>query len=225
MKRRLLLGALATLLLSVVLTISPRPAHAAGYSRVDAANWAYTNAEPDPYNWEDCTLFVSLALENGYLPEDATWNTYTNHGHLTVVPATPTATVSYLLVGYLINMGYAQEYTLDFTGSNAAVPMEPGDIIAYDFGYKPASGYGFRADHLSIVVGIASGDYPYVSEWGHPGYYYQRGWSWSEANGEWLQTEYNDAHYGGNPDNHSGVSIQAHLLHFVIGTYYDGVTA
>jgi len=84
--------------------------------------------------------------------------------------------------------------------TNAVPQAQPGDIIVYSWDG------GKTYDHMAFVVDIASGQYPEVSEWGTPDWttwnylyyevhhpsegYQKRGWTYSQKNHEWLQTEY-----------------------------------
>lgn len=127
-------------------------------------------------------------------------------------------------------------------GGFVNTPIQPGDIIAYDLGYNPVNdaadptgGHSFTPDHLAVVVDVLhdpnNGDYPEVAEWGHlndytqyvngtyvdtgrPADYAKRGWTWSETNQTWLQTEDNGPEYGGRDPNHAGINIEAYLIHF-----------
>jgi hypothetical protein len=62
-------------------------------------------------------------------------------------------------------------------------------------------------DHLALVVNIAPGQYPEVSEWGtmHPASSYQkRGWTYSAKDKTWLQSLKRNK------------GIKAWLLHFEV---------
>jgi cell wall-associated NlpC family hydrolase len=84
---------------------------------------------------------------------------------------------------------------------NAASLARPGDLIGYDW-----SGDG-HIDHLAIIVRIAPGQYPEISEWGveHPRSSYQkRGWSYSIKHGTWI------------PHVPQYARVMAWLLHFEV---------
>jgi hypothetical protein len=94
--------------------------------------------------------------------------------------------------------------------TNAVPQAEPGDLIFYNWG----DGEGIS--HVSIVVDIASGEYPEVSEMSQWNFgfadsllnkivhvhspYVKRGWTWSAVKHEWLQREF--------------PRVTAYLLHF-----------
>lgn len=210
------------------------------YDRQAVANWALTYATLNSSNTvggdESCTWFVSLALWSHGFPSDQQWNSTGSHGFRHPLPGTKTAWVSNDLIDHLRSI-YDTSYTevSSDNGGFIQVPILPGDIIAYDLGYKPDSGYPFRPDHLALVVNVIhdpiKGDYPEVAEWGHALYYYdqqgkptnnladyaKRGWTWSEVHSMWVQSWYNDIQYGGNPiseNAHSGINVKAYLLHF-----------
>ena len=83
--------------------------------------------------------------------------------------------------------------------STNSVPQAAlGDLIVYDWTNDGT------LDHMAIVTGFRSGDYPLASEMGqfdwttHPWYYadhptssyIQRGWTWSQQNNEYLEKTY-----------------------------------
>jgi len=175
----------------------PPPPPQSVYNRGAAVNWALSHARDiragDVAFPDDCTWFVSQALWAGSLPKTAQWTNQGHHGKHGVIPGTVSATSARDLINYLgtsNNPVSITKYPLgpDRFRNNAVPEAQPGDIIAYQWS---------RADggitHLSLVVDIAAGSYPEVSEWGtwfpqEP--YVKRGWTWSQLNHEWLQAKY-----------------------------------
>jgi uncharacterized protein YraI len=187
---------------------SPPPSSTpnASFNRRVATAWAFANAKnPQPYGTM-CAWFVSQALWAAGLPSSSTWNAkgpyrYKNRvGLWTTVPGTETAWTVGKLLDYLRSHFGAQEIDITRNLSTNAVPQaQIGDVIAYDWG----EGQGIS--HVSLVVNIASGQYPEVSEMGQydlgvvggilnkinpvTSSYVKRGWTWSQVHGMWLQRE------------------------------------
>ncbi len=196
----------ASVLLIVLLTItglgSVTATRAAAdeltYDRTAAVDWALANAQDPQGSGELCTWFVSEALWAGGLPQTSTWQ------QGTYAATYVQGLVNYLAANYPVSW---INITGDLT-TNAVPQAEPGDIIVYSWNGNST------LNHMAFVVGIASGDYPEVSEWGqfdftsHPWYkifnpsspYVERGWTWSVMSGEWLQQEH--------------PNMTAYLLHF-----------
>lgn len=177
------------------------------YDRTAAVNWALAHAQDPQGSGALCTWFVSQALWAGGLSQTPDWGVSAGQG-------TYDATYVQGLVGYLVTEApYSVTWT-NITGdltTNAVPGAEPGDIIVYSWD-------GTELDHMDLVVGIASGDYPEVSGWSEfnnftpldylvnpTSSYVERGWTWSVINNEWLQTK--------NPN------MQAYLLH-INGGYF-----
>jgi hypothetical protein len=102
--------------------------------------------------------------------------------------------VSYLEANYSVTW---TDITSDLA-TNAVPQAQPGDIIVYSWNGNAT------LNHMAFVVGIASGDYPEVAEWGQFNFvpdvwdyivnpsspYVERGWTWSAISGKWLQQEF-----------------------------------
>jgi hypothetical protein len=172
------------------------------YDRTAAVAWALGNAnDPQAYPAE-CTWFVSNALWQGGFAKTAAWTSAGSHGTRPVSyrPGTVDAWAVPNFVKYM-KAHYSVTWTpLGNMSKNAVPKAEPGDIIVYSWDS------GKTYDHMAFVVDIADGQYPEVAEWGTPDWtpwnyaYYQvhhpregyqeRGWTWSQKNHKWLQTEY-----------------------------------
>lgn len=178
------------------------------YQRQLAVGYALAHAQDPQIEGAECTWFVSNALWAGGLAKTADW---TDAGEYRGAPGTQTAWQVEPMIEHL-EATYDTTWE-DITGdltTNAVPDAEPGDIIVYD--WENDGTY----DHMSLVTDIADGDYPDVAEMGqfdwttHPWYRYDhpvssyvtRGWTWSEQNNKWLQSE----------DGHAG--MRAYLLHF-----------
>ena len=171
------------------------------YNRTKAVAWAKANAN-DPQAYPAmCTWFVSNALWASGFAKTADWTSAGSHGKtpITKRPGTVDAWAVPNFVSYL-RSHYSTTWTSLGNLSDNSVPQaQPGDIIVYSWDG------GKTLEHMSFVVGLASGDYPLVSEWGTPDWtlwtyayyevhhpregYTERGWTWSQANNEWLQKE------------------------------------
>jgi len=178
------------------------PGEPACYDPGAAVQWALLHAyDPQPFD-AACSFFVSGALWAGGLSRTDEWTDEGDgHGFLwSHRPGTAAATsvelVSYLKKTY--NTSWA-DITANLT-SNSVPQAQPGDIIAYDW-EGDWDGKGVNGlDHLALVVGIKSNQYPEVAEWGtvnasipgtHPvNSYLKRGWTWSEKDHKWLQNEH-----------------------------------
>jgi hypothetical protein len=210
---RLGLAALAAATLTAVaLFMIPATQASATYKGNSAASWAIAHAKDPQIASTECTWFVSQALWAGGLPQSTQWNATATHsgGILTgTLPGTLTAWVVPDLVSYLEGHFAVTWTSLGNMSTNAVPEAAIGDIIVYDWHNNGTM------DHMAIITRFASGDYPLVSEMGqfdwtgepwdylhHPSSSYaQRGWTWSQGNGEWLETEF-------------GGSARAYLLHF-----------
>ena len=184
------------------------------FDRNTAVDWALVHAmdePPTPYTGT-CAIFVSTALWQAGLPMDETWTDQGVHS-LLQLQGSVTAWAAPELVTYLESR-YALVADLDFS-ANSVPSAEPGDVIAYDW-----DGNG-SYDHVALVTGIADHQYPLVSEWGvgqtlpgtditNPWHswadYSQRGWTYSENDGTWLQV--------------SHPNIRATLLHIDSALYH-----
>ena len=178
-----------------------RPAQAAGmhYNRDAAVSWALQHARDAQPGWDACAWFVSNALWRGGMRQTSQWNGSISRFTL---PGTKTATVARDLTNYLrwVQKPAPRWRRMNFY-TNAASLARRGDLIAYDW-----KGDG-HIDHMTIIVRIAPGQYPEVSEWGtmHPrASYIKRGWTWSVKDKSWL-TEL---------DRYK--NVQAWLLHFEV---------
>jgi Putative amidase domain len=199
---------------------APAPVPNAFYNRTAAAHWAEAHAkDPQPFGTM-CTWFVSQALWAGGFPQSATWNStgpYHYRDSLGVSTTVPGTQAAWLLPSFrsFFEPQFAVQ-KIDITKNlttNAVPQAQIGDIILYDWGE------GEGISHASIVVGIASGQYPVVSEMGQYDFgivdsivnkvkhvssdYVKRGWTWSEVHQKWLQKEHPHMH--------------AYLLHIVGG--------
>ncbi len=162
------------------------------YDGEAAASYAKTHAEDTPPYPASCTQLVSRAMWAAGVRQTLDWNdgefndqTITFAGRPGTAPAwRTTALVQFLLTEY----PKTTERELDFS-QNAVPDAKDGDVIAYDW-----NGDG-EIDHLSMIVDKVSGDYPEVTEWStaggtEPTPYIERGWTWSQGKGEWLQQKY-----------------------------------
>ena len=162
------------------------------YDRSSAAAWALAHAAGPQDFPAACTWFVSQALWAGGLPRSDAWTDDGSHGTFLKRPGTVSATAVEPLLSYLqATYPFSQFIYLD-PGANSVPEAAPGDVLAYDW-----EGDGLW-DHLALVTGIKSGQYPIVSEWGTSGAvefvnpsaagdYVARGWTYSENSGGWLQ--------------------------------------
>lgn len=164
------------------------------YDRNTAVNWARTHAMELPPQYgtvPSCTWFVSQALWAGGLPQDRTWNATDARAHSRGTDGTLTAWSAPDLVDYLLTTYDTEQVPMDFTG-NAVPEAVIGDVVAYDW---ESDG---TIDHLAFVTAVADGQYPEVSEWGvgtwfvgsGPAGYTSRGWTYSDNNGRWLQSDH-----------------------------------
>jgi len=200
------------------------PATNTTYNRNAAVAWALAHAQDvQPAYFPSCTWFVSQALWAGGFTPDSTWNSEGSHG-LANVPGTATATDAQLLTDYLYNKFLSTDkwgvvnLTKGRFYNNAMSEAVPGDYIVYDWTFyqrhpnDDGSLSGFEADHVALIVDIASGNYPEVSEWGTDAPaaeilgadYLKRGWTWSVDYNTWIQNE--------PPDK--GKFVAAKLIHF-----------
>jgi hypothetical protein len=184
---------LLVVLLTIVglgsLAVTPAKANVnPNYDRTAAVSWALQNAQDPQAASALCTWFVSEALWAGGLPQTSDWKAGTSDA--TYVPGL----VQYMKENYSVTW---TNITSDLT-TNAVPQAETGDIIVYSWNGDAT------LDHMAFVVGIASGDYPEVAEWGQFNFipdvwdylfdpsspYVERGWTYSSVNNEWLQVEF-----------------------------------
>lgn len=182
------------------------------YNRSATVSWALNHAKDPQGSGALCTWFVSQALWAGRLPQTSQWNPKSRGAAVYVQQ----------FVDYFRkpSSGYSVTWT-DITRNlitNAVPGAVAGDVIVYNW-----NDGGAALDHMSLVVDIAAGQYPEVSEMGqfdftkHPEYklrnprspYVKRGWTYSAMHHAYLQKQ------------HPG--MKAYLLHFnggyFIGTY------
>lgn len=199
---------------------SPPATANAFYNRSAAVAWALAHARDGQPHAAMCAWFVSHALWAGGFPQDATWTDQGRYHH------TAHGTTTEWQVGPLLKYLQSHYSTVltDITAAlrtNAVPAAQPGDVIVYDWGQ------GDGKSHLSFVVGIASGQYPEVSEMGqydlnpllaelellHPRHssYTERGWTWSAVHHRWLQNVPGYAH------------MKAWLLHINGGIFLPSV--
>jgi len=78
-------------------------------------------------------------------------------------------------------------------------------LLAYDWNDDGS------IDHIDVVTGF-SGQYPLVSGWSEDGAkaltYNQRGWTYSQKEGTWLQLEKD------SNGNYPNMNMQTYLIHF-----------
>ena len=207
----LTIAALVALMLGGVVLATAASKANPTYDRLAAITWALNHSEDRQIAPTECTWFVSQALWAGGLPQTAQWNGTSSHdaGRLTgTVPGTLTAWSVPDLISYL-ESNFPYTWTpLGNMSENAVPAAQVGDIIVYDWHNDGTY------DHMAMITGFASGDYPLVSEMGqfnwtfnpefylvHPASdYIQRGWTWSQEDNKWLETEY-------------GGEARAYLLH------------
>jgi hypothetical protein len=140
---------------------------------------------------EDCTWYVSRALWAGKLAKTADWTDSSfdiNKVASKKEPGGPTRTASApdYLKNYLLDSRQATIRELNWRVNN--VPdAKIGDLIGYDWAKNSPTGGGRPdgiIDHLMIVTGF-SGQYPEVS--GHTNDVSNQGWTWSEADKDWIE--------------------------------------
>jgi len=182
---------------------TPRAVANPTYNRSAAVSWALAHAQDPQGSGALCAWFVSNALWAGKLPQGPSWR-----------PGAAASRWVDDLVNYLRSNDSVSWTDITHNLTTNAVPAaEPGDLIAYDWDDDGA------LDHVSFVVGIASGQYPEVSEWGQINFswhlwyrgfkprspYVSRGWTYSQVDHEWLQREHKN--------------MRAYLLH-INGGYF-----
>jgi hypothetical protein len=180
------------------------PPNNGSYDRNRAVAWAIANAEDQPPASASCTWFASNVLWQGGLQQTQEW---TSQGQLgsTIkgifypnLPGTQTAWNAPMLESYLLKSFPSTLKELDFK-ANTVPEAQPGDLIFYDWGE------GEGVSHVSVIVNIAPGQYPEVTEWSPefngslPSPYIKRGWTYSELRHNWLQVKY--------------PNVKAYLLH------------
>ena len=168
----------------------------APFNRGAAVAWATQHARATPPDPAACTWFVSQALWAGGLLRTAAWTDAGAHGHpWSRRPGTVDAWAVPNFTQYILSIYPHSTFTQLNLRSNKVPAAQPGDVIAYDW-YGRSSVHNLRnLQHVSLVVGIASGEYPEVSEWSvdegrQPTPYVSRGWTWSQKTHKWLQQEY-----------------------------------
>jgi hypothetical protein len=176
----------------------------ASYNRSAAVAWALRHAKDPQAFGAMCTWFVSQALWAGGLPQSSIWTSAGryHYGHFgSSVPGTQDAWLLPAFLPYLKAHFSTTEVdiTRDFR-TNAVPQAEIGDLVIYDWGK------GEGKSHVSIVVHVASGQYPEVAEMGQYDFglldagvnkivhvqsgYAKRGWTWSAVKHKWLQHEF-----------------------------------
>lgn len=180
------------------------------YNRTAAAKWGKDHARDTPPMPSACTWFVSKALWAGGLPKSDTW-TSAGHNGRRQRPGSQTAWYAPAFVDYIRKTFPRSTYTALNLRGNKVPAARPGDVIAYAWDGGASASNTKAIDHLSLVVNIASGQYPEVSEWsvsdagpwGRPTEYTKRGWTWSQKSHTWLQRK--------------SPKVQAFLLHIDTG--------
>jgi hypothetical protein len=167
------------------------PIPAVQFDRDATRAWALAHAKDRPPNGTSCTWFISQALWAGGLPQSGLWSSAS--GTFRSVPGTATAWQTPAFVQYVrlhLPRSTYQEISLR---DNKVPAAQVGDVIVYDWDGKATTGNVSGLDHAALVTGVASGQYPLVSEWSADGTnalrYSQRGWTWSQVHGTWLQSE------------------------------------
>jgi Putative amidase domain len=192
---------------------SSAPTPNAFFNRSAAVAWAESNAENAQAYGSMCTWFISNALWAGDFPKSSQWTNAGRYHYGWFDGSAPGTKDAWLLPAFLSYFESKYSYTWtnithDFK-TNAVPTAEPGDLILYNWGK------GAGISHVSMVVDLAPGDYPDVSEMGQydldlpdsavnkidhiHSSYVKRGWTWSQVHHEWLQKEY--------------PHVQAYLLH------------
>jgi putative amidase-like protein len=176
----------------------------AAFDRGATVRWANAHARDTPPHPASCTWFVSQALWAGGLPKTDAWTSSGSHGRFQKRPGTVAAWAVPDFVNYILQQYPRSTFTQLNLRGNKVPAAQPGDVIAYDWYGKSSTRNRSNLQHLSVVTGIARGEYPTVSEWSifdgtEPTPYVSRGWTWSEKNHEWLQEEF--------------PQVQAFLLH------------
>ncbi len=166
------------------------------FNRGATVAWATHHARDTPPYPASCTWFVSQALWAGGLPKTAAWTSAGGHGHFwSHRPGSVDAWAVPNFIQYILSTYPRSTFTQLNLRGNRVPAAQPGDVIAYDW-YGHSSVHNLsHLQHVSLVVGIASGEYPEVSEWSvdegrEPTPYVSRGWTWSEKTHKWLQQEY-----------------------------------
>lgn len=180
------------------------------YDRGAAAAWGKQHARDTPPADSACTWFVSQALWAGGLAKSTTWTSAGHHGTRRR-PGSQTAWYAPTFVSYIRSTYPRSTYTALNLRTNAVPAAQPGDVILYDWEGGASVSNATAIDHAALVVNIASGHYPEVSEWsiadkgpfGRASSYTKRGWTWSEKSHAWLQSKY--------------PKVQAFLLHIDTG--------
>lgn len=182
---------------SVDISVSPfiTDGSRAPFNPQAAASWAINHAQdPEPFP-AGCTYFVTQALFAAGIPQNPNWTLEGSHGTVQTRPGTASATAVVPFIQTLLTTFPASTLrSLSMTENNLP-DARLGDLIAYDW-----DGDGVY-DHLAIITGFATDNdqYPVVSEWGIYGgffstdeeratQYVQRGWTYSQKNGHWLQS-------------------------------------
>lgn len=154
------------------------------FDRQAAASWARNHADDDqPLLYAGCTWFVTNALWAGGMPKNHKWTDEGSRGHIRKVPGTASATAVQPFLDQLFSTFPGSQLQHLPMNDNRVEEARIGDLIVYSWG-------GSTWDHLAIITDITDDGYPLVSEWGVLGEEYEaRGWTWSEKNDDWLQSD------------------------------------
>jgi hypothetical protein len=191
---------------SVAAGRSAANAVSSAFNGAAAAKWATAHARDTPPADSACTWFVSQALWAGGLATSTTWTSAGHHGGRRR-PGSQTAWYTPSFVNYIRATYPRSTYTeLNFR-ANAVPAARPGDVIVYAWDGGASVSKTSSLDHASVVVDIASGQYPEVAEWsisdlgpfGRASSYTKRGCTWSQKSHAWLQSKH--------------PKVQAFLLH------------
>jgi Ca2+-binding RTX toxin-like protein len=157
------------------------------YNRQAAVNYALNHARDAQGAPARCTVFVSESLWAGALPRSTQWDTNTAAGKY----------VEDFIKYFKTNLSTQWIDITKNLKTNAVPEAEAGDLIVYDWENNGS------LDHLTIITGFASGQYPLVSEQGQfdwntnpqfrvvnpRAHYTQRGWTYSEMHKKYLQED------------------------------------
>jgi hypothetical protein len=177
------------------------------YNRDAAKNWALEHARQKPPDAGSCTVFISNGLKAGGFPEDTIWNfDFVGVNRSGLRFGTDATRVTSDFYAYVNTLQYVDIIPIPRfdAGTNNLPQAKIGDVIIYDWDGPGKNG---APDHADLVVGFAKDNpqYPLVSGWSEKGDeavdYQYRGWTWSEKNNQWLQSE---------PDN---TNMRAWLIH------------
>jgi hypothetical protein len=176
------------------------------YNGQRAANWAYEHGMDQPPSDGSCTWFASNALWQGGLVKTPEW---TSEGHLTSkaerlrhftsknpdynLPGTSAAWNVVAFKNYLQKTyPNATWEPIDFSPANRD-PQDaaPGDLVFYDWGE------GENISHVAVVTHVDPSGYMEVADWSTydkdgtiPSPDHDRGVTYSDVRGEWLQVKH-----------------------------------